>query len=50
MASFLPTHSEGHEELALLAPGNGGGPHLYQRQGYLERAVERLVRPHPRNF
>ena len=39
-ASFLPTHSEGLEELAVLAPGNGGGPHLYQHQGYLERAVE----------
>ena len=39
-ASFLPPSSEGREDLAVLPPGTGGGPHLYQHQGYMERAVK----------
>lgn len=49
-ASFLPRNSEGHEDLAVLPPGTGSGPHLYQHQGYMERAVKTDCQAPPQEF
>lgn len=49
-APFLPTHSEGREELAVLAPGMAVAPTFISIRVTWRGLLEDLVRPHPRNF